>query len=59
MYVIHIVLAVAEMVMLEVQGTPVSLSNVFAHILYVTYGRIAKEKYRICILSSAYFGYYW
>lgn len=37
MYVIYIVLAVAEIVMLEVQGTPVSLSNVFAQVVYCMY----------------------
>ena len=38
MYVIYIVLAVAEIViMLEVQGTPVSLSNVFAQVMYCMY----------------------
>lgn len=59
MYIIHIVLVIAEIVTLEVQVTPVLISNVFVHVLYVSNGTIAKEKYRICILSSAYCGYYW
>lgn len=37
MFVIYIVLAVAEIVMLEVQGTPVSLLNVFAQVMYCLY----------------------
>ena len=59
MYIIHIVLVIAEIVTLEVQVTPVLISNVFVHVLYVSNGTIAKEKYRICILSLAYYGYYW